>query len=170
MSPKGVYPHTHIKPRVYSIEIIALVRRLYLDEGMTVREVQDQLPKGYKAQRIIERHIPKRRPTAKRDQRGENNTSWRGDDLGYDGAHERVKSVKGKASDHECQDCYFPACDWSYIGGCPSEKVDPENGCAYSPNPEMYEPRCRSCHWAYDCRARTSDGRYAPRGGDANVC
>ena len=55
------------------------VRRLYVDEGMTQREVAAVL--GCSAggvQRVIERHgIPSRR-AIKRDQRGSKNTSWQG--------------------------------------------------------------------------------------------
>lgn len=171
LSPKGVYERTEAnrpKPRQYPAEIIELVRRLYSDEGLTVKEVQARLPRGYKAQRVIERHIPERRPAIKRDQRGSRNTSWKGDDIGYDGAHERVKSVKGSASLHRCVDCGERADEWSYNGSCERERRDELSGCAYSPSPDRYSPRCRSCHTSLD-RTRNTRGQFAPRGGDAHV-
>lgn len=150
MSPKGVYPHTHIKPREYPAEIVELVRRLYIDEGMTVAEVSRALPKGFKAQRIIERHVPVRRPATKREQSGSANDSWRGDGPGYSGAHARLYRCRGPANAHACVDCGELAKDWSYSGGCPRELTDPKSGCRYSPDPDRYEPRCRKCHRAHD--------------------
>ena len=85
--PKGVYPHTHIKPRAYPAEIVALVRHMYETEGMTIAEIQRALPRGFKAQRIVERHVPERRRAAKRDQRGNKTHRWRELDAGYKAAH-----------------------------------------------------------------------------------
>lgn len=159
--PKGVYERTAAnkpKPRIYPPEIIAAVRRMYIDEGMTVAEVQAALPKGYKAQRIIERHIPVRRTAAKRDQSGDRNHMWKGDAAGYSAAHLRVAALRGSAREHACIDCGSPAHDWSFNNGRRTDLRDPETGCAYSNDPNDYDPRCRSCHRRFD---------RAHRGGDA---
>lgn len=168
--PKGVYDHKHIKPRVYPPEIVADVVRMYCDMGMTVAEVQQALPRGYKAQRIIERHVPVRRKAIKRDQSGSANHMWRGDTISYDAAHERVKAGRGSAREHSCVDCGQPASDWSYNGDAEDEQIDQETGCAYSPTPAAYDARCRPCHQRFDRRRRDERGRYVGRGGDANVC
>ena len=142
-------------PREYPQEIVEQAISLY-SSGSTVREVQKALPIGFKAQRILERHLTERRPLGKRDQAGPKNHAWKGDGLGYEAAHWRVKALKGSASGHRCLDCQERAMDWSYNGGCAREAIDPQNGCAYSPNPEMYSPRCRSCHRQYDAAMRES--------------
>jgi len=90
--------------------------------------------------------------------RGEKHFQWKGDAIGYDGAHQRVDSAKGKAADHQCVDCGDQADDWSYVGGCPRERVSDEPktiGCVYSPDPNYYVPRCKKCHWHHD----RGDGR-----------
>lgn len=151
-------------PREYPTEVVDLAVRMYRD-GATISEIQDSLPQGFKAQRIVERHVPVRRPTAKRNQRGERNTSWKGDEIGYDAAHERVKAARGSARAHFCVDCGSQAFDWSYVGGCPRELVDPDNGCTYSPDIGRYVSRCRSCHRRYDAAIRAL--RKSKVGGDA---
>ena len=141
----------HITPRAYPVEIVELVRRMYLDEGMTVREVQARLPRGFKAQRIIERHIPERRPAAKRDQRAARNHAWKFGEPGYQAAHLRVASVRGPASAYRCTDCPEAAADWSYCHTAGSVELRASDGSRpYSPNPDDYAPRCRRCHRAFD--------------------
>lgn len=149
------------KPREYPAHIVDLARRLYAS-GMTVREIQEVFPKGYRVQTVIERYIPERRPMAKRDQRGEKNTSWKGDGVTYGAVHVRLASTNGPASSHRCADCERRAADWSYSGGCPSERRDPDTGCAYSTDLSRYVPRCRSCHTAHD-RTRTTRGQFTAR-------
>lgn len=147
--PRGVYPHTHIKPRNYPTEIVDQVVHMYCVEGLTVQEVQERLPKGFKAQRIIERHIPVRRRAAKRDQSGPKNHMWKGAEITYGAAHVRAESRYGRASTLPCVDCGDLAKDWSYQHDCPGEVLS-DIGVAYCPHPEHYEPRCRRCHRAYD--------------------
>lgn len=158
--PKGVYPHTHLKPRVYPPEVVELVRSLYLDIGMTVREVQIAIGKGYKAQRIIERYIGQRRRAAIRDQTGHRNKAWKGDALGYAAAHWRVVAARGAASRLSCVDCGESADEWSYVGGCPREIRDLARGCPYSPDVNRYSPRCLRCHRAFDYKGRRSNGQF----------
>ena len=164
--PKGVYertPANRPKPRSYPDEIVALVRRLYLEDGLTVREVQAQLPPGYKAQRIVERHIAARRPAAKRDQFGPRNASWKGDEASYAAVHLRL----GSAAEHVCP-CGAPAAEWSYNGGCSSERVSPAN-VRFCHHQSCYVARCVPCHRDLDHGdlPRDASGRFLPRGGDA---
>jgi hypothetical protein len=75
-------------------------------------------------------------------------------DVGYDVAHARMRRVMGSASspEYSCTDCGGPAREWSYIGSAPDERTN-ERGCAYSPDPTFYVPRCARCHRLHD-RAR----------------
>jgi hypothetical protein len=76
--PKGVYPHTHIKPKTYPAEFIARVAEMYA-QGMTQTEIAEQLGTSQKVVwRAMRRHGLTTRPQAKRDQEGPRNASWRG--------------------------------------------------------------------------------------------
>lgn len=84
---------------------------------------------------------------------GDAHPRWKGDDIGYKAAHERVTAARGPVSAQRCADCTIPAEEWSYVGGCPRERASSEKrseGCAYSPNSERYVARCKSCHRRYD--------------------
>lgn len=155
--PKGVYertPDNIRKPRVYPPEIVALACDMYLS-GMTVAEIRAEFPRGYRVQTILERHLSVRRAQAKRDQRGQQNTAWKGDSVSYDGAHMRLYELRGPARSHPCVDCGETADEWSYGGTCPTEQIS-DRGCRYCTHPEHYRPRCRSCHRALDARIRRS--------------
>lgn len=138
------------RPRDYPPEVVESVLNLY-ESGLTIREVQ-ALTAGYRVQTILERHLPERRKAIKRNQRGPANHSWKGDAPGYQAAHLRAESIKGKASSHLCADCGEAALDWSYTHGCPSE-MRGGNGLPYCPHPDHYVPRCRSCHRQFDRQA-----------------
>lgn len=78
---------------------------------------------------------------------------WKGDSVEYKAAHDRVRAAKGKASTHSCGDCGRQAEDWSYNGGCPRERTSNAKGyegTRYSPDPDYYVARCKSCHMKYD--------------------
>lgn len=75
--------------------------------------------------------------------------SWTGDEVGYAGAHFRVKALWGFASTHTCRHCLGPAAHWAYDHLDPNERVDPDEG-PYSPNPDHYLPLCVRCHKAFD--------------------
>ncbi len=74
------------------------------------------------------------------EKRGPDSPSWRGDDVGYFGAHSRTVRTRGLATEHVCQDCTEPAAEWSYTEA-PGE---------WSPDPAHYVPRCKSCHKRHD--------------------
>jgi hypothetical protein len=71
----------------------------------------------------------------------------------YKTCHNRVKSLRGRASDHTCVDCQGQANDWSYIGGASDEMFSPKAG-AYSGNPAFYAARCKPCHTSFDRASR----------------
>lgn len=152
-------------PREYPAELVERVRHLYADLMMTRAEVQQQIGPGVKVEVIIRRLGISRR-AIKRDQRGENNSTWRGLNIEYHTAHDRVRSAKGVPSGHACIDCGGTAADWSYTGDCPDELTDPRTGCRYSADPDRYVPRCKPCHIAFD-RERDENGRFTGRSGGA---
>jgi hypothetical protein len=70
---------------------------------------------------------------------GADNPNWTGNDASYFARHWRVRSVRGRASDYECEACAKrPGKDWAQTHGT--------NGL----NPEHYRALCRSCHASYD--------------------
>ena len=78
--------------------------------------------------------------------------NWTGDAATYSAVHQRIRSSRGAASDHPCEDCGSPAEDWSYRGGCPDERIEPRKGLLmpFSLNPTLYDPRCKTCHRNFD--------------------
>ena len=89
-------------------------------------------------------------------QKGEANPAWKGDNIGYGSMHTRLRDNRGRAGDSQCVDCGGSASDWSYVGGCPSERYQAVNGyeVAYCPHLDCYVPRCKRCHKNYDNRMR----------------
>ena len=65
----------------------------------------------------------------------------------YSGMHQRLRSLKGDASEHTCVDCGSSAEEWSYDGLDTDSLTD---GCKYSLDPDHYEARCKSCHRKHD--------------------
>lgn len=89
--------------------------------------------------------------------RGEAHPNYSGDDVSYLGAHRRVRVKYGSASQYICA-CGRPAVEWAYTHCCPREmaemRTDQRKGYQrpflYSPDPDMYQPMCRSCHTSLD--------------------
>lgn len=82
----------HGRPRPAPPELVERIRSLY-EGGLTIREVQAQLP-GWKVQRIMEQHgIPRRRSGA-RDQTGPRNPAWKGDQAGRGAIWQRKKRAR----------------------------------------------------------------------------
>lgn len=91
--------------------------------------------------------------------KGEAHPTWKGDAIGYRGAHRRVERLKGSASEHRCNDCGEWASDWSLDYAFASDpRGDDGNGrlLAYSPDPSRYQPRCSPCHRVWDNSLRVS--------------
>lgn len=82
---------------------------------------------------------------------GEQHQSWRGDLVGYQAVHLRLKALRGKASDQFCG-CGQRATDWAYDHSDPGEKTELKYGfyMPYSTDLDHYRPMCRSCHVGFD--------------------
>lgn len=80
---------------------------------------------------------------------GEDVYLWRGENVGYAGAHRRVKKARGSASEYACVNCSGPARDWAYDRTDPDEKIS-EDGMVYSTRIDHYQPMCVACHRAFD--------------------
>lgn len=132
-------------PREYPPEIVEQVVSLY-QGGATVAEVQNALPPGFKAQRIIERYIPVRRRAAKRDQVGPKNHMWKGEDAKYKAFHLRVATLRGKPS--KCAACEKTEgrFEWANMTG---NYADPSD----------YVRLCVPCHRRIDAFRRKEIGR-----------
>jgi hypothetical protein len=87
---------------------------------------------------------------------GADNPTWRGDGIGYTGAHMRVRRERGVASVHSCTACEKPAIDWAYDHADPNEKIGMHDGYSrvYSTDPSHYVPMCKSCHKRFDLEHR----------------
>ena len=100
--------------------------------------------------------VARRTPMAKWGTEEDNGTSYRG-------AHERVKIARGKASEYMC-DCGSPATEWAYMNNDLDEQHEMVEGglnrpprlCAYSLNPDNYQPMCHPCHVKFDSLVVTS--------------
>lgn len=92
--------------------------------------------------------------------RGEESRLWRGDDVGYAGAHDRVRRAHGTPSRHRCEWCGSQADDWAYDHADPDERISNE-GWPFSLNVGHYQPMCRPCHVTMDRDAtrRVEGGR-----------
>lgn len=84
---------------------------------------------------------------------GKTITKSKGNDIGYTGAHARVKYVRGRAANYTCEDCAGVAETWAYDHADPNEQVgDDGHGSVmpYSTDPNHYRPLCAKCHKAFD--------------------
>lgn len=74
----------------------AAISKMYLSM-MTHQEIADEMEISLKSvQKALKRAGTPSRRAVKRDQLGANNTSWRGELVQYKGAHQRVRSQRGK--------------------------------------------------------------------------
>jgi hypothetical protein len=78
---------------------------------------------------------------------GASNPMWKGDEVGYAGAHQRLGAVSG-----DCVSCGEPAEEWAIDHSYPSLMVGYHGGRekAYSPDPDAYVALCRPCHRSAD--------------------
>lgn len=150
--PKGVYDRSASAWRPppaaeYPPELVALVRKLY-GQGKTMREVAAEAGTTVKVlQRLMPRNGIERRRSGKREQAGEANDTWRGDQAGYDAFHARVIAVRGRPMSCECcgttdaRKVYH----WANLTG-KYEDIDD------------YERMCAKCHMSYDALRRRLTG------------
>jgi hypothetical protein len=82
---------------------------------------------------------------------------FKGADITYDGAHNRVKGIRGSASGYPCALCGGPAQQWAYRHSDPDQKIGTHGkgkGSAYSTDPDHYWAACRHCHARWDIARR----------------
>lgn len=74
----------------------------------------------------------------------------------YSGAHDRVRALRGPASQYDCLHCRNNlAEDWAYDHLDPDERISSEEkriGLVYSIDPKFYIPLCKRCHSVFDSR------------------
>ena len=138
-------PSMGSKPREYPQELVDRIQSMY-DDGMTIREIQDEI-KGVKVQRVIERYGITTRPAIKRDQFGDNNDSWKGDAAGYQAFHLRVYSSRGAPREcSRCGDTSASRYEWANLTGHYEDVAD-------------YQRMCVPCHRKFDAKRREETGR-----------
>jgi len=117
---------------------IGLLRTMYI-AGKTQTEIAAFFGVSQKAIfTAMKRHGVKARKAAKRDQWGDKNSSWKGDDAGYQAMHRRLYSQFGKP--RICGVC----------GTTDAKCYDYANLTGQYEDPDDYLPMCRSCHWKFD--------------------
>lgn len=119
------------------------VSRMY-SSGMTQQEIADSIGVSLKPiQNSLKRTGTPTRKAAKRDQFGEKNSSWKGENITYKGAHNRVRLKRGKPT--ECLLCgakdSSARMEWANI----NKKYH---------DPNDYIPMCVHCHRKYDAERR----------------
>lgn len=126
------------KPKVYPAPLVVEVRALY-EAGQTQSEIARSLGLTQKVVfNVMRRHSIPTRVAAKRNQFGERNHAWKGDEAGYQALHRRLYSRFGKPE--HCSQCGTTEpghYDYANLTGRYHEVTD-------------YAPMCRSCHWKYD--------------------
>jgi len=115
------------------------VKKLYLS-GLTQQEVAEKLNVTRKIieKSLIRTKTPKRK-AIKRNQWGENNHMWKGDQAGYSCLHKRLHRRFGKAQ--KCEICGTTDKRKSYDYANLTGKYKDIND---------YKQMCRSCHWKHD--------------------
>lgn len=146
--PKGVYPHTHIKPKVYPAELVERVSERYYGQNMSIAEVAVDLGVGGKIiRRLMINHNMPRRPKIKRDQSGARNSTWRGDDASYNALHSRVARKRGRPKCCEqCGTTEATGYEWANLTG---RYADPDD----------YARMCIPCHRQFDGDRRALTGK-----------
>lgn len=121
---------------------------MYYDEFLS----QEEVGKRYgTTQKVVyswfkKLGIKSRKPY-KRNQKGENNSSWKGNDATYSALHIRVEKERGKP--HYCQVCGTmdkSRYEWANLTGKYNDIYD-------------YARMCVSCHRKYDIKRRKEENK-----------
>ena len=128
---------------VYPPAMVWAVSRLYAS-GFTQDEVADRIGVSQKVVwNVMRRHNIPRRAAAKRDQFGEKNHQWKGEEAGYQAMHLRVEKRYGKPM--KCASCGTDD---------PTKSYDWANVTGNYHDPDDYRRMCRSCHRKFDLARR----------------
>lgn len=125
-------------PKVYDADLVERVAMLY-GSGHTQAEIAALISVSQKViWRLMVRHNIHARVAAKRDQRGDRNSTWGYSSVTYAAYHKRVEVARGKPK--RCEDCgaegHDRVYDWACLGRY--DRI------------EDYKRLCRSCHWKLD--------------------
>jgi hypothetical protein len=145
--PKGVYPHKHIVPKIYDDDLVDRVATLYYGGEMSQAEIAAELGLTQKViwKLMRNHHLPTRK-RAKRDQRGEKNSWWKGADAKYEALHIRVQVARG--TPHVCSVCDCRdnvRYEWANLTGDYNDVND-------------YARMCVPCHRKFDNNRRSISG------------
>jgi len=149
--PKGVYVRKPRKPKQYAASLVERVRVLYANGASQVEIAEKEGVSQKVVFNLMRNHGIKARPAAKRNQWGEANHMWKGDDASKYAFHRRLYSRFGKPS--KCSVCGTTEAshyDYANLSGSYEDLND-------------YAPMCRSCHWKYDDKVSniTGERRFA---------
>lgn len=114
------------------------IESLYHHSFMSQKEVAEILDLSQSAiSQFMKQNNIKARIAAKRDQSGTKNHMWKGTDVSYKGAHDRIYRVRGRAT--QCSKCGKTegVIDWANVSG---KYYDPQD----------FVELCRKCHRKFD--------------------
>lgn len=131
-------------PNRKGVLAVETVRVLY-EAGHTQDEIAEKLDVSqYKAWYFMRKHGMTARVAAKRDQAGDRNHVWTGDEASYLAAHKRVYRTRGKPQ--LCEHCGTDddrMYHWANVSGHYTDVTD-------------YVRLCVPCHRAFDAARRVS--------------
>jgi len=118
------------------------------DDGYTQQEIAEQFGVSLKSiQNAMRRVGVVPRCSVKRDQFGERNDTWRGENVGYKAAHQRVRRRRGRPK--TCENCSASEnerqLEWASI----SRRYD---------DPNDYIALCVPCHRKWDAERKKCNG------------
>lgn len=133
------------KYTAYQIPTRSELEELYFNKNMSQTEVGKYFNVSQKVIHSWFRKLGiKSRVAAKRNQMGENNAYWKGNNVSYAAYHKRVEAARGKPHYCEvCGDMDKDVYEWANLTGDYSNVMD-------------YSRMCRSCHREYDKRRPNS--------------
>jgi hypothetical protein len=126
------------RPKIYDAELVQSISQLYA-VGMTQKEIAEARGVSQKViWNVMRRHNLIARAAIPRDQSGEANANWKGDEAGKQAFHRRLYSSFGKPT--KCSQC----------GTTEAKHYDYANLNGRYEDLDDYAPMCRSCHAKYD--------------------
>jgi hypothetical protein len=126
------------KTKIYPQDMVDKVNRMYAS-GMTQVEIGATIGVSQKViYNLMRRHCIQTRIAAKRDQRGEKNSAWKGDGASYAAFHYRLRVTLGNPK--KCDVC----------GTEDAKQYDYANLTGSYHDMNDYKPMCRSCHSRFD--------------------
>lgn len=133
-------------PNRKGVLTVESVRALY-EAGHTQQEIADQLDvTQFKVSYFMKRNGIPTRKAAKRDQKGDRNHVWTGDEASYVACHKRVHRLRGAA--FGCGKCGSQEDQKYHWANLTGDYLDPMD----------FMSMCVSCHRLYDNERRRLNG------------